>query len=51
VLFIEIDGAIEVIPIRSKEEMEAACTTTIDQMSRIIDEDHELELKLENDGT
>jgi AbrB family looped-hinge helix DNA binding protein len=33
-MFLEIDGAIEIIPYRKVEEMEAACTTSLEQMSR-----------------
>jgi|SRR5271157_1920779 len=49
VVFMEIDGAIEVIPVRTVEEMEAACTIPRARMSTIIDDDREQELKLEND--
>ncbi|NMC08038.1 MAG: AbrB/MazE/SpoVT family DNA-binding domain-containing protein [Candidatus Lokiarchaeota archaeon] len=50
VAFIEVDGAIEVIPIRSIEEMETACTIPLARMSAIMDEAREQELKLENDA-
>jgi len=49
VVFMEIDGAIEVIPVRSVEELEAACTIPRARMSTIMDADREHELTLEND--
>jgi hypothetical protein len=45
----EVDGTIELIPYRTIEEMEAACTISLEQMSRSFDEDHETELRLENE--
>jgi AbrB family looped-hinge helix DNA binding protein len=47
--FMIIDGALEIIPYRTIEEMEAACTISKEEMARIIDEDHEIELRLENE--
>ena len=49
VVFVEIDGAIEVIPVRTVDEMEAACTIPRVRMSTIIDEDRAQELNIEND--
>jgi hypothetical protein len=47
-VIMEIDGKIEFIPLRSVEEMEAACTIKIECMAQIYDETHENELRLEN---
>jgi AbrB family looped-hinge helix DNA binding protein len=47
--FMVIDGALEIIPYRTIEEIEAACTITKEEMEKIIDEDHEIELRLENE--
>ncbi len=49
ITFVTIDGALQVIPLRSIEEMEAACTVTREQMEHIQDEDRETELRLENE--
>ena len=49
VAFVEIDGKIEFIPIRSIEEMESACTASLEESSKIYDENKDLELKLENE--
>ena len=49
VAFVEVDGKIEFIPIRTIEEMESACTATLEESSKIYDEYKNLELKLENE--
>ena len=49
-IIMEIDGNIEIIPLRTVEEMEAACTISRERMAQIYDESHDQELKLENDG-
>ncbi len=49
ITFMVIDGVLEVIPHRTIEEIEAACTITKEEMERIYDEDRETELRLENE--
>lgn len=48
--FIVVDGMLEVVPLRTIEEMEAACTLTKEQVKRIHEEDEINELRLENEG-
>ena len=50
ITFMIIDGVLEIIPYRTIEEIKAARTISKEEMSRIIDEDHETELRLENEG-
>jgi AbrB family looped-hinge helix DNA binding protein len=47
--FMVIDGALEIIPYRTIEEIRTACTATKEEMERIYDEDRETELRLENE--
>jgi len=49
VAIIEIDGKIEFIPLKSVEEMEAACTVPAERMARIYEESRENELRLEKE--
>ncbi len=49
IAFVEIDGKIEFIPVRNVEEMESACTATLEESSKVYDENKDLELKLENE--
>lgn len=49
VVFVEVDGAVEVIPVRTVAEMEAACTIPRARAGAAIDEAREVELQLERD--
>ncbi|MBN2153548.1 MAG: AbrB/MazE/SpoVT family DNA-binding domain-containing protein [Candidatus Lokiarchaeota archaeon] len=49
IFFMAIDGTLEIIPYRTIEEIESACTVTKEEMGRVFDEDHQTELRLENE--
>ena len=49
ITFVEIDGKIEFIPIKNVDGMESACTASLEEISKVYDENKDLELKLENE--
>ncbi len=49
ITFMVIDGALEIIPCLTIEELEAARKVSKEELGRVFDEDHETELRLENE--
>jgi len=49
ITFMVIDGALEIIPCLTIEELKAVRKVSKEKLGRVFDEDHETELRLENE--